>query len=150
MTWKASPHDFYLINFHLLLCYINTFTHFYFLYFLPKLAFSKNGCFVLFSCPLCFYFFFYVIMTSQNLGRRAAEASLLEMRRIRNQIGGERQACLRWERRKAEREDERGGMVKLKILGIWVVLFVWICDCFVVNLLDWICSLSGRFLVCLV
>ena len=41
------------------------------------------------------------------------------------------------------------GTVKLKILGIWVVLFVLICDCFVVNLLDWIFSLSGWFLVCL-
>ena len=41
------------------------------------------------------------------------------------------------------------GTVKLKILGIWVVLFVLICDCFVVNLLDQICSLSGWFLVCL-
>ena len=40
-------------------------------------------------------------------------------------------------------------MVKLKILRIWVVLFVLICDCFVVNILDRICSLSCWFLVCL-
>ena len=45
------------------------------------------------------------------------------------------------ERRRAER--------KVKFLGFWVVLFVLICDCFVVNLLDRICSLFGWFLVCL-
>ena len=49
--------------------------------------------------------------------------------------------------REAEsREEEAEGMVK--ILGIWVVLFVLTCDCFVVNLLGWICSLSCWFLVC--
>ena len=36
------------------------------------------------------------------------------------------------ERRRAER--------KVKFLGFWVILFVLICDCFVVNLLDRICS----------
>ena len=57
---------------------------------------------------------------------------------------------IRWERPKAEsRKKEAEGTVKLKILGIWVVLFVLICDCFVINLLDWICSLSCWFLVCL-
>ena len=66
MTWKASPHDFFLIYFHLFLCYVNTFTRFYFLYFLPKLAFSKNGCFFVISCPLCFSFFLYVIMTNNQ------------------------------------------------------------------------------------
>ena len=45
------------------------------------------------------------------------------------------------------REKEAKGMVKLKILGIWVVLFVLIYNCFVVNLLDQICNLSSWFLV---
>ena len=58
--------------------------------------------------------------------------------------------ALRWERRRAKRKNQRSrGTVKLKILGIWVVLFVLICDCFVVNLLDRICSLSGWFVVSL-
>ena len=78
----------------------------------------------------------------------------------------QRQACLRWEGlgiRESEKGklacDERGekqrersraaegfkGMVKLKILRIWVGLFVLICDCFVVNLLNQICSLSADF-----
>ena len=52
-----------------------------------------------------------------------------------------------------EWETERGGEHRLerkvRFLGIWVVLFVLICDCFVVNILDRICSLSGWFLVCL-
>ena len=52
-----------------------------------------------------------------------------------------------WKQRERSRAVE--GTVKLKILGIWVVLFVLICDCFVINPLDWICSLSGWFLVCL-
>ena len=42
------------------------------------------------------------------------------------------------------REKEAKGTVKF--LGIWVILFVLICDYFVVNLLDWICSLSYWFL----
>ena len=50
-----------------------------------------------------------------------------------------------WERQ--SREEEAEGTIK--ILGIWVILFVLICDCFMVNLLDRICSLSCLFLVCL-
>ena len=50
--------------------------------------------------------------------------------------------------REAEsKEKEAKGTVK--ILEIWVVLFVLIFDCFVVDLLDRICSLSCWFLVCL-
>ena len=50
---------------------------------------------------------------------------------------------MRWERPEAEsREEKAEGTVKLKIIGIWVVVFV-------VNLLDRICSLSCWFLVCL-
>ena len=54
-----------------------------------------------------------------------------------------------------QRKNERGGEQRgrsregmVKILGIWVVLFVLTCDCFVVNLLGWICSLFCWFLVC--
>ena len=50
-----------------------------------------------------------------------------------------------WEK-KAEQEWERE---TVKILGIWGFLFVLIIDCFVVNFLDRICSLSGWILVCL-
>ena len=49
-----------------------------------------------------------------------------------------------WEK-KTEQEWERDG----KNLGIWGFLFVLIIDCFVVNFLDWICSLSCWILVCL-
>ena len=54
------------------------------------------------------------------------------------------------------RKNERGGEQELrekneketvKILGIWGFLFVFIIDCFVVNFLDWICSLSCWILV---
>ena len=50
-----------------------------------------------------------------------------------------------WEK-EAEHEWERE---MVKILGIWDFLFVLICDSFVVNLLDRICSLSCWILVCL-
>ena len=79
------------------------------------------------------------------------------MERIREILGASNSGAvdrirerMRWERPKAEgREKEPEPTVKLKILGIWVVLFVLICNCFVINLLDWICSLSCWFLVCL-
>ena len=62
-----------------------------------------------------------------------------------------------------ERKNEKGGEQELKergrdqewereavvILGIWDFLFVLICDCFVVNFLDQICSLFCWILVCL-
>ena len=50
-----------------------------------------------------------------------------------------------WEN-EIEQEWEREIVI---ILGIWDFLFVLICDCFVVNFLDWICSLSCWILVCL-
>ena len=50
-----------------------------------------------------------------------------------------------WEK-KAKQEWERE---MVKILGIWGFLFVMIIDCFVVNFLDRIYSLSGWILVCL-
>ena len=50
-----------------------------------------------------------------------------------------------WEK-EVEQEWERE---TVKILGIWGFLFVLICDCFVVNFLDRICSLSYWILVCL-
>ena len=50
-----------------------------------------------------------------------------------------------WEK-KAEQEWERE---MVKILGIWGFLYVLIIDCFVVNFLDRIYSLSGWILVCL-
>ena len=50
-----------------------------------------------------------------------------------------------WEK-KAEQEWERE---MVKILGIWGFWYVLIIDCFVVNFLDRICSLSGWILVCL-
>ena len=50
-----------------------------------------------------------------------------------------------WEK-EVEQEWERE---TVKILGIWGFLFVSICDCFVVNFLDRIYSLSCYILVCL-
>ena len=50
-----------------------------------------------------------------------------------------------WEK-KVEKEWERE---TIKILEIWGFLFVMIIDCFVVNFLDRIYSLSGWILVCL-
>ena len=51
--------------------------------------------------------------------------------------------------RENERQREAESREKGKIFRVWIVLFVLICDCFVVNLLDRISSLSGWFLVCL-
>ena len=50
-----------------------------------------------------------------------------------------------WEK-EVEQEWERE---TVKILGILGFLFVLICDYFVVNFLDWICSFSCWILVCL-
>ena len=47
-----------------------------------------------------------------------------------------RRGKLAWDEgggKQRERSRATEGTVKLKILGIWVVLFVWICDCFVVD-----------------
>ena len=70
--------------------------------------------------------------------------------------GTEETSCLAWVveqmrtmERIRENERRREAERKVKFLGFWVVLFVLICDCFVVNLLDRICSLSDWFLVCL-
>ena len=74
-------------------------------------------------------------------------------------VQAEEACCLAWavEQMRSEnsgekwiRENERRRAVrKVKFLGFWGVLFVLICDCLVVNLLDWICSLSYWYLVCL-
>ena len=47
------------------------------------------------------------------------------------------------------RVERENGEETIKMLGIWVFLFVLIIDCFVVIFLDWIYSLSGWILVCL-
>ena len=55
-----------------------------------------------------------------------------------------------WERRRARVERKKHSKNEkdtIKIFGIWDFLFVLIIDCFVVNFLDQICSLSGWILV---
>ena len=57
-----------------------------------------------------------------------------------------------WERRRARverKKQSKNEKETVKNLGIWGFLFVLIIDCFVVNFLDWICSLSCWILVCL-
>ena len=48
--------------------------------------------------------------------------------------------------KEGEQEWDRETVI---ILGIWDFLFFLICNYFVVNFLDWICSLSCWILVCL-
>ena len=92
----------------------------------------------------------------QRKNERGGE-SLLEQLREAVQA---KEACLSsWEQwreyqRKNERQREAKSREKeaegtVNFLGIWVVLFVLICDFFVVNFLGRICSLSYWFLFCL-
>ena len=88
--------------------------------------------------------------------RRRNRESLLEQ--LREVVQGEELRKLtallellsKWEQwRESERMRDGERRREVKFLGFWVVLFVLICDCFVINLLERICSLSDWFLVCL-
>ena len=80
-------------------------------------------------------------MWSDDLDRRKLKSG--NQQRLRERM--RKAESKSWEK-KTEQEWERG---MVKNLGIWGFLYVLIIDCFVVNFLDPISSLSGWILVCL-
>ena len=90
----------------------------------------------------------YLIPEPQNLIRWGGQ---LRLERGGEQRIRERLRRSSWRLNSGDWRLERGGEHRLerkvRFLGIWVVLFILICDFFVVNILDRICSLSGWFLV---